>query len=767
MKNDLIRLREGLRRPGKFVVQQLRYAELSLRAFLRQRGKALFGFPRSAAPPALTTKQAWPNLALWPWQSPAQIVPARMPSGKPWPKITIVTPTYQQGEFIEGTIRSLLLQGYPNLEYIIVDGGSTDCTQVVLRRYASEVDVCISEADEGQADAINKGFQHSTGEILGWLNSDDMHLPSTLVEVALAFEAAKSLSLTYPIDLVCGQALLYSENLGAIVNEHHSKFPAGISKLPINLNDFDGVWQQNPGFFFQPEVFFTRNIWKKVGSSLNPFLHYALDYDLWIRIAKQETYLYSTNARLAIFRLHDRQKTKFGQGIAYPEHRAVSLFHRQNIAPDASYIPAKLIPKRQGTIPPDIFSVRPVSYHETPLGNYYVPCGAPNDLIARHMRAGRVFEPVVLEMARQSIRPGTIVLDVGTGFGQTAILFSHLTGDAGMVFAFEAQEYPFAILQRNIQANTRENVRAVFGAVLDGAREEVFFPIADFHRFPAYHSDALQLESKTSNEYSVKTLTIDELRIERPISFLSINTQRCDLLVLRGARESILRHQMPVLYKYEQQFQGTFGTSFQDYLDFIESINYRVKEVTDGVHYLIAPDTKRSTVHPSTSRQIPLSEDCVSSEASSKNDIIATTDAPFRKKLCKFLKTRAEVEECTRFLHRNGYVSHNLTCKDWDLAHIIPEIGDGNFLDMGSSDSYILKNLSLKRTQGKKYGIDRYDPDVPISDVIYFKGDLLQTPLPEGTLITSLAFLLLSTRLITSFLPEKLNVCWRLKVNYL
>ena len=690
---------------------------------------------RSPLKPAATlVDQPWPNLGLWPWESPAPIVPANMPNGKPWPKISIVTPSYQQGEFIERTIRSVLLQGYPNLEYIVVDGGSTDYTQVVLRRYTSELRLCISEADQGQADAINKGFQHSTGEILGWLNSDDMHLPSTLVDLALAFQKANELAPTYPVDLVCGRALLYSEHHSAIVNEHRSKFRVGISKLPIDISDFDGVWQQCPGFFYQPEVFFTRNIWQKVGSSLNPFLHYALDYDLWIRMAKHDAYLYSTDAYLAIFRIHDKQKTKFGNGISYPEHKAVSLFHRQNIDPDASYLPEKYIPKLQETIPPDIFSVRPVSYHETALGNYYVPCGAPNDIIARDMRAGRVFEPLVLETARQWIRPGTVVLDVGANFGQMAILFSHLVGDVGMVFAFEAQAYSFAILQRNIRANYRENVRAIFGAVLDGSREEVFFPNPDFHRFPSYGSYAVELESGTAKEYAVKTLTIDELQIDRPISFFKIDTQGCDLFVLRGARETILRHQMPVLFEYEQEFQEEFGTTFEDYFNFVKSINYRIKEVVDRINYLIVPDTTKTILTIPSSSLTPAAGDSVSIELPAKNDIIAITDAPFRGSLCKFLKIRTEVEECTRFLYRNGYVSHNLTCKDWDLAHIIPEIGDGNVLDMGSSDSYILKNLSLKRTRGRKYGIDRYDPDVPISDVTYIKGDLLQTPLPDECL---------------------------------
>jgi FkbM family methyltransferase len=734
MKNELIRLREALSHPRTSVAQLIGKAKRDLPPLLRQRVQAVLRLRKTGSRRAVPTTDGLPDLGLWPWYSLPEIVPVKMPNGKPWPKISIVTPAYQHGEFIEKTIRSVLLQGYPNLQYIVVDGGSMDYTQVVLGRYASEVDICISEADEGQADAINKGFQHSTGDILAWLNSDDMHLPGTLVEVALAFERAKGLSPSYPVELVCGRALLYSENDSAVVSEHRNKFPAGISRLPINVNDFDGCWQQTPGFFYQPEVFFTRSLWNKVGQSLNPFLQYALDYDLWIRMAKRETYLYSTNAYLAIFRIHDRQKTKFGQGINYPEHQAVSLFHRRNPDPAASYLPEKYLPQRNDTIPPDIFCAQPVSYHETPLGNYYLPCSAPNDGVARDMRAGRVFEPLILEAARHSIRQGTVVLDVGASFGQMAILFSQLTGDAGMVFAFEAQEYPFAILQRNILANGRENVRAIYGAVLDGSREEVFFPNPRFNRSPAGSSPAVELKSVTSEGYAVKTLTIDELQIDRPVSFLKIDTAGSDLFVLRGGRETILRHQMPVLFKYEQQFQSKFGTTFEDYIDFVKSIDYRIQEVVDEINYLIVPDPNRTAPHPTASPLTTVAGNVASNEIPLKRDVIAVTDAPFRGNLCKFLKNRNEVDECTRFLHRNGYVSHKLTCKDWDLAHIIPEIGDGNFLDMGSSDSYILKNVSLKRTKGQKYGIDRYQPDVPISDVTYFKGNLLKTPLADGSL---------------------------------
>jgi FkbM family methyltransferase len=743
-ENDLISVREGLRDPRSFVDRLLRQPGGYVRSFLHHPRQTLFGFPKTVAPEALPleaesepvteVKDSWPDLSGWPWQSPARMVPAKMPSGKPWPRISIVTPSFQQGEFIEQTIRSVLMQGYPNLEYIVVDGGSTDYTQAVLRRYASELDICISEADGGQADAINKGFQHSTGEILAWLNSDDMHLPSTLVEVALAFEKAQALNPTYPVDLVCGRALIYSENQNAVTAEHRSRFTSGISKLPLEINDFDGVWQKCPGFFYQPEVFFTLVAWKKVGSSLNQLLTYALDYDLWIRMAKSESYLYATDAFLALFRLHDKQKTKFGDTITYPEHQAVSLFHRANASPDASYLPAEYLPRPQETIPPDIFSTRPVSYHETALGNYYLPYRAPNDVISRYMRAGRVFEPLVFEAARQCIRPGTVVLDVGANYGQMAILFSHLVGQDGMVFSFEAQEYCFAILQKNIRANYRENVRAIYGAVLDGSREEVSFPEPGLNRFPSYGSYPLKLKVDESGGHLVKTLTIDELQINRPISFFKIDVQGGDLFVLRGARETILRHQMPILFEYEEQFQKEFGTTFEDYIDFIRSINYRVEEVVDGINYLIVPDRTGVVLSSQASPSVPKANDFASNQASLKRDIITITDAPFRRHLCKFLKNRAEVEECTRFLHRNGYVSHNLRCKDWDLAHIIPEIGHGNFLDMGSSDSYILKNVSLKRTNGEKYGIDRYDPDVPISDVTYFKGDLLKTPLPDASL---------------------------------
>jgi len=98
---------------------------------------------------------------------------------------------------------------------------------------------------------------------------------------------------------------------------------------------------------------------------------------------------------------------------------------------------------------------------------------------------------------------------------------------------------------------------------------------------------------------------------------------------------------------------------------------------------------------------------------------------------CKFLKTRKEIDECTSYLNYYGLASHILSCKDWDLAHIIPEIGDGNFLDMGSSDSFILKNVALKGIHGEMYGIDLREPCTPIKGVKYIVGNLMDTKLPD------------------------------------
>jgi FkbM family methyltransferase len=373
------------------------------------------------------------------------------------------------------------------------------------------------------------------------------------------------------------------------------------------------------------------------------------------------------------------------------------------------------------TIPKTIFDDHPVEFYETDTGNYYLPCFLEDDIVANTIKKGRIFEPEVIAVAEEYIKTGTVVLDVGANYGQMSLFFSNFTGPDGVVVSFEAQKYCHAILQKNITANGKENIRAIYAGVFDETRKYVIFPEPDFQRFPSYGAYPVDLNASNGNR--VDTITIDDLKIDRPISFLKVDIQGSDLYALRGARQTILRHRMPILFEFEQQFQEEFGTSFQDYVDFVKSIGYRFSKVVLGINYLILPEEGR--VPEKAQDNAPVEE---------RKDIFVVPAPPFRSHLNKFLKNMEEVYECTSFLHRYGYVSHNLTCKDWDLAHIIPEIGDGNVLDMGSSDSYILKNVSLKKRNGKLYGIDLNDPDVPLRDVTYLKGDLMNVGLPDSHL---------------------------------
>ena len=133
----------------------------------------------------------------WPWTEESPQLPERLPAGKAWPRVSIVTPSYNQAAYLEATIRSVLLQGYPNLEYIIIDGGSTDETTSIIRKYESWIGYWSSEPDEGQGHAINKGFEKATGEIFGWLNSDDVYAKSALEIAGRVLSSEKSVAFLY------------------------------------------------------------------------------------------------------------------------------------------------------------------------------------------------------------------------------------------------------------------------------------------------------------------------------------------------------------------------------------------------------------------------------------------------------------------------------------------------------------------------------------------------------------------------------------------
>ena len=267
------------------------------------------------------------NSTSWFHRSEPFSVPARMPSGHSWPRISIVTVTLNQAAFLEETIRSVLMQGYPNLEYIVLDGQSTDGTPDILKRYAHDLAFCRSEKDDGQADALNKGFTRATGDILAWLNSDDRYLPETLIRVAMAFE-------TYDTDVVVGGCELTRDREASVHQIHHSSFDLGTpDRLPVHrLLDVDGAWLKGD-FFWQPEVFWRRSVWERTGAALAKDLYYCMDYDLWLRMALANATIVHVPDSLAVFRFHRGQKTTGEATLPYvPELRRLSDEYRARLS---------------------------------------------------------------------------------------------------------------------------------------------------------------------------------------------------------------------------------------------------------------------------------------------------------------------------------------------------------------------------------------------------------------------------------------------------
>lgn len=244
------------------------------------------------------------------------------------------------------------------------------------------------------------------------------------------------------------------------------------------------------------------------------------------------------------------------------------------------------LPEKAATIAPVKIEGN-LGLYKTALGDFYLPLDAPRDNIAREMKEGKIFEPEVVECAERFIKKGTAVLDVGANFGQMSLVFSRLAGENGTVYSFEAQKKVFDILEKNIDVNDAHNIKPLFNAVYFKSGETFHFPEPDFVEFGAYGSYNLPLDAVTGAE--VKSLKIDDLQIEKPISFMKVDVQGCDLFAMQGALETIKKHRMPILFEFEQQFQKIYKTSFQDYVDFVDSIGYRFVETILNINYLVEP----------------------------------------------------------------------------------------------------------------------------------------------------------------------------------
>lgn len=233
-------------------------------------------------------------------------LPNTMPSGQAWPRISIVTPSYNQGRFLEETIRSVLLQNYPNLEYMILDGGSTDNSREIIQAYDGQLAYWRSERDRGQSDAISRGFSRASGEILGWVNSDDLLLPDCLQKVGLYFAAHPN------VDCVVGGAVVIDE-VGAIVRN-----PIKLPKIVRGEREtFKSLLLRRGCSFYQPASFWRREAYVAVGG-LNPELRFAMDYDLYLRFARIKPFGH-LDQLLACFRIHPESKTTLLKAVYQQE----------------------------------------------------------------------------------------------------------------------------------------------------------------------------------------------------------------------------------------------------------------------------------------------------------------------------------------------------------------------------------------------------------------------------------------------------------------
>lgn len=224
---------------------------------------------------------------------------------------------------------------------------------------------------------------------------------------------------------------------------------------------------------------------------------------------------------------------------------------------------------------------------ETALGSFYLPTDAPDDVVINSIKEGKVFEPEIVETAKRFIKKDSIVLDVGANFGQMSILFSKITGENGLVYAFEADDFVFELLKRNIEVNNCKNIVPVFGAVYKESGKEFFFPKQDFKRFSSFGSYGIDPNATEGRQ--VTSLMIDDFDFTKPVSFMKVDVQGSDLFAMQGAKSTIEKHKMSILFEFEQQFQEEFATTFQDYVDFVSSVDYKFAETVMSVNYLINP----------------------------------------------------------------------------------------------------------------------------------------------------------------------------------
>ena len=231
----------------------------------------------------------------WPWTEESETLPPFQPDNKLWPRISIVTPSYNQGKFIEETIRSILLQNYPNLEYLIIDGGSTDDTLKIIEKYKKHITYWVSEPDNGQSQAINKGFRKSSGEYVNWICSDDLLCQNALTNTAQLLTAQKDI-------LLLGSGYRVDERT-KLIDKIESSEINNFNKL-VDIRKF---WRSGNSII-QQSALYPVNAVKEAGF-LRESNYYTMDFELWGKLMILGISVVRTDISIGMFRWYGGQKT--------------------------------------------------------------------------------------------------------------------------------------------------------------------------------------------------------------------------------------------------------------------------------------------------------------------------------------------------------------------------------------------------------------------------------------------------------------------------
>ncbi len=235
------------------------------------------------------------------------------------PRITVVTPSYNQGQYLEATIRSVLSQNYPNLEYIVIDGGSTDNSTAVIQKYADHLAYWVSEKDRGQTHAINKGFQRGTGDVMGWLNSDDILLPGALHAIGRAFAQDSTLK-------VVSGFRHFIDSGGRLMNYW-------IRGLPTAYH------LRRRCILPQETVYWRREVWEKLGP-LDENFRFCMDYDYWLRMLDAGYSISLLPYYIGGFRQHEQAKSSTIREVYRKELN--SLYQRSGVGSSEEEVTARM-----------------------------------------------------------------------------------------------------------------------------------------------------------------------------------------------------------------------------------------------------------------------------------------------------------------------------------------------------------------------------------------------------------------------------------------